>query len=63
MVDYTEQAGNSSSYNESITGDTVWDSGATEWDLNGNVATAYWDKPDLTAYSTESGDTPIWVDQ
>lgn len=38
---------------------TVWDAGATTWDLDGNVNRTVWDGVD-TAYTDQTGTTVTW---
>lgn len=40
---------------------TIWDGGATQWDLNGNVYTTLWDNIDNT-WANQTGTSVIWTD-
>ena len=42
-------------------GGTIWDGGATRWDVKGNVETTIWDKI-APNYQTEAENTAIWTE-
>lgn len=56
---WTEQTGIADTW-ETDTGDTTWDSGATLWDVSGNVEGTEWDIS-LTSYTEQTGATPTWA--
>ena len=59
MTTYTEKAADNSDYYEARSSGITWDSGNTQWDIVGNVATTYWDITE-TSYSEKNPDSPAW---
>ena len=52
-MSWSDVTPNSSTWNVKNPTETVWDSGTTSWDLNGNVYSTFWDGID-NAWSTAS---------
>ena len=59
---FTEEIGNIATYNQSNPTESIWDSGASSWDLSGNVEASLWDVT-LQAYAQTSGDTITLAEQ
>jgi len=59
---YTEQTGNSASYNEQVTNSATWNNGTVEWNVIGNVSTGNWNVTE-TNYTDTTGNTPVYVEQ
>lgn len=53
---FIEATGNTAAYNQSNPTESIWDSGASSWDLTGNVESSLWDVI-LQAYAASSGNT------
>lgn len=49
-------------YDEGLTG-SVWDSGASVWDVEGNVILSYWDVAAGTSWVDSAGQSASWVEQ
>jgi len=53
---YTEATGNAVTYDQSNPTESVWDAGATSWDVAGNVELTLWDVI-TTSFSVLSGNS------
>jgi len=56
---YTEATGNAATYEQSNPTESVWDAGASSWDILGNVESSLWDVS-LQEYTELSGNAAIW---
>ena len=59
---YTEATGNPAIYDQSNPTESVWDAGASSWDIIGNAELTLWDVI-TTSYSEQSGSSSIWTEQ
>ena len=53
---YTEATGNTATYDQSNPTESVWDAGASSWDIIGNAELTLWDVI-ITSFAVSSGDT------
>jgi len=59
---YTEQTNISVSYNEQAPNAALWNNGAVEWNVVGNVETALWNVSNTT-YTNTTDNTPVYAEQ
>ena len=59
---YTEATGNAVVYDQSNPTESVWDAGASSWDILGNAELTLWDVV-ITSYSQQSGNSLNWTEQ
>jgi len=59
---YTEVTQISASYSEQVSSAAIWNNGAVEWNVVGNVETAHWNVTN-TSYSTISSNSTSYTEQ
>lgn len=59
---FTEVPGTTVTYNQDNPTETVWDGGASKWDVIGNTVTSFWDTS-TTNYTRQSGASTPWTEK
>jgi len=61
VTTWTPQSGGSTSYRQARAG-SVWDGGASLWDVSGNVAQSAWDAGASASWAAQSGGSTTWTE-
>ncbi len=60
-MSWTPVANPTGGYSPVVLGESIWDDGATEWDVGGNIPTSFWDATSANGWSPVPSSSGSWV--